>query len=93
MAKQVNARHILVSGQSRADDVLERLKSGESFEKMAKEYSTCPSGKKGGSLGWFSRGQMVREFERAAFDAEIGKVAGPVRTDFGWHLIKVEGKR
>ncbi len=93
MAKQVNAAHILVKGQDKAQELLDKLNGGEKFDKIAQEHSLCPSGKKGGSLGWFGRGQMVRVFEKAAFDADIGQVVGPVKTDFGWHLIKVEGKK
>ena len=61
-----------------------------SFEDAAKKHSTCPSGQKGGDLGEFGRGQMVKEFEDATFSAEIGKIVGPVKTQFGYHLIKVE---
>ena len=67
-------------------------KNEKSFEDAAKEFSTCPSGAKGGDLGAFGRGQMVKEFEDAAFSAEIGAVVGPVKTQFGYHLIKVEEK-
>ncbi len=68
--------------------------SGEKvFEDAAKEFSTCPSGQRGGDLGEFGKGQMVKEFEDAAFAAEIGHVVGPVKTQFGYHLIKVEEKK
>ncbi len=89
MAKQVNASHILVKSKKKANEILAMLNGGESFEAMAKKYSECPSGKKGGILGWFGRNQMVAEFENAAFKAEAGNVVGPVRTQFGWHLILV----
>lgn len=89
MAKKVNASHILVSTEEEAQACLNRINGGESFEEIAKEESKCPSGKKGGSLGWFKRGMMVREFENAAFSRKKGEVAGPVKTQFGYHLIKI----
>ena len=70
-----------------------KITSGEKeFEEAAKEFSTCPSGAQGGDLGEFGRGNMVKEFEEAAFAAEVGHVVGPVQTQFGYHLIKVEQK-
>ncbi|MCL1905114.1 MAG: peptidyl-prolyl cis-trans isomerase [Methanomassiliicoccaceae archaeon] len=90
MAKQVNASHILVKTEKKAAELRERIYGGELFADIAKKYSECPSGKKGGDLGWFSRGQMVKEFEDAAFAAEKGAVVGPVRTEFGWHLILIK---
>ena len=86
---RVNASHILVSTEEEAQSCLNRVNAGESFEEVAKEESKCPSAKKGGSLGWFKRGMMVREFENAAFTAKKGDVVGPVKTEFGYHLIKV----
>lgn len=89
----VSAKHILVETEEKCNEILEKITSGEiEFEAAAKEYSSCPSGAKGGDLGEFGRGQMVKEFEEAAFAAEIGHVAGPVKTAFGCHLIKVEKK-
>ena len=88
MVSQVHAYHILVKSENDAKQILEELKNGASFEKMAQLKSQCPSGKKGGDLGWFGRGKMVREFEKAAFDLEKGKISGPVKTQFGWHIIK-----
>jgi peptidyl-prolyl cis-trans isomerase C len=90
MAKQVNAAHILVDTEKKAKDLRERINGGEKFADLAKKYSSCPSGGKGGDLGWFGRGQMVPEFENAAFAAEKGAVVGPVRTKFGYHLILVK---
>lgn len=89
----VQAKHILVDAEDKCNEILEMITKGEkSFEDAAKELSTCPSGQKGGDLGSFSRGQMVKEFEDAAFAAEIGHIVGPVKTQFGYHLIKVEKK-
>lgn len=87
----VNAKHILVAEEEKCSEILESIVSGKTeFEAAAKEFSTCPSGAQGGDLGEFGRGQMVPEFEQAAFEAEIGHVVGPVKTQFGYHLIKVE---
>ena len=89
----VSAKHILVDSEEKCSEVLEQITSGaKTFEDAAKECSTCPSGQRGGDLGEFGRGQMVKEFEDAAFAAEIGQVVGPVKTQFGCHLIKVEKK-
>ncbi len=89
MAKEVNAAHILVDTEKKALEIKEMIYGGEKFSDMAKKYSKCPSKKQGGDLGWFSRGDMVEPFENAAFSSEKGAVAGPVRTEFGWHLIYV----
>ena len=88
----VRAKHILVKEEEKCQSVLEEIVAGKAFEVAAQEYSTCPSGQKGGDLGEFGKGQMVKEFEEAAFAAEIGQVVGPVATQFGYHLIKVEEK-
>lgn len=89
----VDAKHILTDGEEKCSDILQEITSEEkTFEEAATEHSSCPSGAKGGSLGEFGRGQMVKEFEEAAFEAEVGHVVGPVKTQFGYHLIKVEGK-
>ncbi len=91
MSTKVRASHILVEKQSQALKVLEELKAGADFKELAKKYSTCPSGKKGGDLGQFDRGQMVREFEQAAFALKTGQISEPVKTQFGYHLIKRTG--
>lgn len=89
----VSAKHILVESEEKCNEILASITNGEkTFEDAAKESSTCPSGQKGGDLGQFGKGQMVPEFEQAAFAAEIGQVVGPVKTQFGFHLIKVEAK-
>lgn len=89
----VHAKHILVEDEDACKAVLAEIQSGEkTFEDAAKACSTCPSGAQGGDLGEFGRGQMVKEFEDAAFAAETGAIVGPVKTQFGFHLIKVEAK-
>lgn len=93
MAKQVHAAHILVKSEDKAKDLLTKVKAGESFSDLAKKHSDCPSGKKGGDLGWFGRGQMVKEFEDACFSGEKGATVGPVKTQFGYHLIKILEQR
>ena len=90
----VSAKHILVKNEAKCQEILDAIVSGEKiFEEAAQEFSTCPSGQKGGDLGEFGKGQMVKEFEDAAFSAEIGQVVGPVATQFGYHLIKVESRK
>jgi peptidyl-prolyl cis-trans isomerase C len=88
---KIRASHILVEKQSQALKALEELKAGADFRELARKYSICPSAKRGGDLGQFDRGQMVREFEQAAFTLRIGEVSGPVRTKFGYHIIKRTG--
>lgn len=90
---KVNAAHILVSSESKAKALKNRIENGESFGSVAKKYSACPSGEYGGNLGYFERGKMVKEFEDAAFSLPVGEISDPVRTDFGWHLIKVIDKQ
>lgn len=85
----VSAKHILVETEEKAEEVLTKIKAGMSFEDAAQQFSSCPSNAQGGELGRFNRGQMVPEFEEAAFSLEIGKVSEPVKTQFGYHLIKV----
>jgi len=89
MVNEVHAAHILVKSESEARDLLTRVNSGEKFPDLAKKFSQCPSGKNGGDLGWFGRNMMVKEFENAAFSGAKGQVVGPVKTQFGWHLISI----
>jgi len=92
MVSKINASHILVEKQSEALKILEELEKGTSFEELARKYSTCPSRKRGGSLGKFGRGQMVKEFEKAAFSLKKGEITkNPVKTNFGYHIIKITG--
>jgi peptidyl-prolyl cis-trans isomerase C len=93
MTKEVHAAHILCKTEKKASEIKGKLDGGESFAEMARKYSLCPSARSGGDLGWFGKGRMVPEFEKAAFDAERGKIIGPVKTQFGYHLIRVLDRR
>ncbi|MGQ4912452.1 MAG: peptidylprolyl isomerase [Candidatus Thorarchaeota archaeon] len=89
---KVRASHILVDKHSQALQIISKIQEGEDFAKMAKLHSSCPSKKKGGDLGWFTKGQMVPEFERAAFNLNVGAMTNePVKTKFGYHIIKRTG--
>ncbi len=92
-SERVSAKHILVDTLELAEKAAKEISQGKSFEDAAKEYSTCPTKDKGGDLGFFSRGQMVPEFEKAAFEGALHQVIGPVKTQFGYHLIWVEEKQ
>lgn len=89
MAQKIKCSHILVNKQSEALEVLSRIKNGEKFGKMAKELSIdTGSAKKDGNLGYFTKGMMVKPFEEAAFKLQIGEISEPVKTEFGYHIIK-----
>jgi len=88
----VRAKHILIDNEDKAKEIKEKINNGLSFEDAAREFSTCPSNSQGGDLGTFTRGKMVPEFEDAAFELEIGQISEPVKTQFGYHLIKVDEK-
>ncbi|EAR20586.1 peptidylprolyl isomerase [Nitrococcus mobilis] len=88
MAK-ARARHILVPEEQQCLELKERIDNGEDFAAIAREHSKCPSGQKGGDLGEFTQGQMVPEFDKVVFNDELNKVHGPVRTQFGYHLLEV----
>ncbi len=88
MANKIRASHILVERHKLAVEIIDRIQSGEDFKELAKQYSTCPSKKRGGDLGEFGRGQMVKEFEKAAFALQPGEMTKePVKTKFGYHII------
>lgn len=89
----VRASHILVKDRNEAVQIKKDIDNGGSFEEYAQKYSLCPSGQRGGDLGYFRRGQMVKPFEDEAFELPVGEVSDPVPTEFGWHLIKVTDKK
>jgi peptidyl-prolyl cis-trans isomerase C len=89
LVNEVKASHILVKSEGEAQDILNQINSGKDFAELARTHSDCPSGKRGGDLGFFRRGQMVKEFEDVAFGMAPGQVSSPVKTQFGYHLIKV----
>ena len=89
---KATARHILVPTQEACNDLKTKIDDGTDFVDVAKEYSQCPSGKQGGDLGEFSPGQMVKEFDDVVFSAELGKVHGPIKTQFGYHLIEITNR-
>ena len=91
MAK-ASARHILVPLEEECQTLKKMIEGGEDFAVVAQQYSKCPSGRQGGALGEFTPGQMVREFDEVVFSGEVGKVLGPVKTQFGYHLIEITGR-
>ena len=90
----VSASHILVDSEEQANELMAKIQSGETaFEDCAKECSSCPSGQNGGNLGEFGHGQMVPEFDEACFSMEVGELRGPVKTQFGYHIIRLDSKK
>jgi len=87
------ASHILIKDRKLADELLKRLRKGANFSALAKEFSTCPSRAKGGDLGWFGPGKMVKEFEQAVTGAPNRLIPKLIRTQFGFHIIKKTGQR
>ena len=83
------ARHILVPTEKACQDLKTQIEGGADFATLAGEHSDCPSGKQGGDLGEFAPGQMVREFDQVVFSKDVGQVHGPVKTQFGFHLIEI----
>ena len=89
MGNKIKCSHILVQKQSEAISILDRIKKGEKFGKLARELSTdTGSAKRDGSLGFFGRGKMVKEFENAAFNLQVGQISEPIKTQYGYHIIK-----
>jgi parvulin-like peptidyl-prolyl isomerase len=88
MPNKVHCAHILVKTKNEANAILERIKNGEKFTNIAREVSLCPSGNRGGDLGFFSRGKMMKEFEKAAFTLQKGQISPIVKTKFGYHIIR-----
>ena len=86
---RARARHILVETEEQCNDLKSQIEGGTDFAELAKEHSQCPSGKSGGELGEFGRGQMVPEFDEVVFSAPVNEVQGPVKTQFGYHLLEV----
>lgn len=86
--EKVQCSHILVKSEQEAEKLLKELKGGASFEQLAKAHSECPSKANGGDLGKFGRGQMVKEFDKVAFELQVGQLSGLVKTKFGYHILK-----
>ncbi|MDE2314519.1 MAG: peptidyl-prolyl cis-trans isomerase [Elusimicrobia bacterium] len=89
---KAKARHILVKTQEECEKIKKEIEGGADFAEMAREHSSCPSSRQGGSLGEFGPGMMVPEFDKVVFSAEVGTVQGPVKTQFGYHLIEVTSR-
>ncbi|MFT4649676.1 MAG: peptidyl-prolyl cis-trans isomerase C [Planctomycetota bacterium] len=89
---KAQARHILVSTEDQCNEIKTQIEAGGDFESLAKQHSSCPSGKSGGSLGEFGPGQMVPEFDKVVFSAPVNSVQGPVKTQFGFHLLEVTSR-
>lgn len=89
---RATARHILVATEQQCQELKDQIASGSDFAELAKEHSECPSGRQGGDLGAFGPGQMVAEFDKVVFSAPINEVQGPVKTQFGFHLLEVTSR-
>ncbi|MDG9930965.1 MULTISPECIES: peptidylprolyl isomerase [Pseudomonas] len=90
---RATARHILVSSEDKCNELKAAIQGGADFAQLAKENSSCPSSRDGGNLGSFGPGQMVREFDQVVFSAPVGEVQGPVKTQFGYHLVEVTSRQ
>ena len=92
MGKKASARHILVDTEEQCNELKKQIESGSDFAEVAKQHSKCPSGRRGGDLGEFFPGQMVKEFDEVVFSADLNKVHGPVKTQFGYHLLEITSR-
>jgi len=86
------ARHILVDSETKCEELKKEIEEGADFAEVAKQNSSCPSGQRGGDLGEFNQGKMVREFDEIVFGDELNTVHGPVKTQFGYHLIEITSR-
>ncbi len=91
MAK-ASARHILVADEAKCEELKQQIQDGADFGAVAAEHSSCPSGQQGGALGEFGPGQMVPEFDKVVFSAAVNEVHGPVKTQFGYHLLEITSR-
>lgn len=91
MAK-AKARHILVESEETCKDLINQIKNGSDFAELAQQHSKCPSGRQGGDLGEFGPGQMVPEFDKVVFNEEVGQPHGPVKTNFGYHIVEITSR-
>lgn len=89
---QATARHLLVSTEEQCNELKQQIENGAEFADIAKSYSSCPSGSQGGDLGSFGPGMMVKEFDEVVFNAPLNQVQGPVKTQFGYHLLEVTSR-
>ena len=89
---RASARHILVDSEEKCNDLKVKIEGGSDFAEIARSFSSCPSGQQGGALGEFGPGQMVREFDEVVFSGDLNKVLGPIKTQFGYHLIEVTAR-
>ncbi|WP_111494670.1 MULTISPECIES: peptidylprolyl isomerase [Marinobacter] len=89
---QATARHILVDTEAKCEELKQQIENGADFAELARQHSSCPSGRNGGDLGTFGPGQMVPEFDKAVFNGEVNQVQGPIQTQFGYHLLEVTSR-
>jgi peptidyl-prolyl cis-trans isomerase C len=89
---RATARHLLVDSEEKCNEIKKQIENGADFAEMAKQHSSCPSGRNGGDLGEFGRGMMVKEFDEVVFSAPLNQVQGPVKTQFGYHLLEVTSR-
>jgi len=89
---RASARHILVDNEQKCNELKEQILAGSDFADIAKQYSSCPSGQQGGELGEFGRGQMVKEFDEVVFSGDLNTVHGPIKTQFGYHLLEITSR-